>query len=99
MHTSANVIGSVVRFLKPESNRFNESQEMWRKRPNPFPSGCGLGTRLELAKTISNSSGSDHSSSRENPFDWSYEGLKERATGIFLPLEKDEILVKDSTSR
>ena len=53
----------------------------------------------KLPSPISNSDGSDHSSSCENPFDWSCEGLKGRTTGIFVPLEKDEILVKDGTSR
>lgn len=35
------------------------------------------------------------SDSCENPFDWTYEELKGRATGIYLPMDRDEVLVKD----
>ena len=37
----------------------------------------------------------DLSGSCENPFDWTYEELKGRATGIYLPMDRDEVLVKD----
>ena len=46
----------------------------------------------QLHSPIANSNGAD---SGDNPLDWTCEDLKGRATGIFLPLEKDDVLVKE----
>ena len=42
-----------------------------------------------------NSDGSDLSASSENPLDWACDELKGRATGIFLPLEEEDVLVQE----
>ena len=44
---------------------------------------------------VYNSDSSDLSTSSDNPLDWVCDELKGRATGIFLPLEKGDVLVQE----
>lgn len=58
---------------------------------------CGelLVMAVRTQYVTSTQTGQGLSDSYDNPFDWTYEELKGRATGIYLPMDRDEVLVKD----
>ena len=52
-----------------------------------------------LHSPITNSTNNEASTSCDNPLDWTCEDVKGRATGLFFPLEKDDVLVKEGMER
>ena len=58
---------------------------------------AGQSWKLHGPCPISNGKDQELSDSCENPLDWTCEDLKGRATGIFLPLDKSEVLVKEGS--